>query len=216
MEGKYGEAREASSSSLHSSSISFFILLTQQFPILFLEINQYKEKIKIKNIMNIATVQHQHHQHQLRIRFQISMIPIQIHKFQSLFWLFLAFLNFIFPFKIFINLDQPRSTNLGWDFCKILPKSNCRCLIIHLNPNYSPLPSLCDLSLISAIDVINSNLFLYQTPQNLRELNHVYNDGGSRGSSRSNNEVMLLKYEPLSFSLSSNKNNQNQMSVHHP
>jgi len=78
-----------------------------------------------------------------------------------------------------------------------------------LNPSYSPLPSLYDPSLISAIDVINSNPFLYQ---NLREMNHVYNDGGGSSSSN-NNEVMLLKSEPLSLSLSSNKNNQNQMSA---
>jgi len=76
-----------------------------------------------------------------------------------------------------------------------------------LNPNYSPLPSLYDPSLISAIDAINSNPFLYQ---NLRQMNHVYNDGGS---SSNNNEAMLLKSEPLSLSLSSNKNNQNQMSA---
>ncbi|AES81756.1 hypothetical protein MTR_7g100250 [Medicago truncatula] len=72
------------------------------------------------------------------------------------------------------------------------------------------------LILGTGLDVINSNPFLYQTPQNLRELNHLYNDGGNRGSSRSNNEIMLFKYEPLSFSLLTNKNNQNQMSVHHP
>lgn len=74
-----------------------------------------------------------------------------------------------------------------------------------LNPNYSPLPSLYDPSLISPLDAINSNPFLYQT-----QMNHVYNDGGS---SSNNNEVMLLKSEPLSLSLSSNKNNQNQMSA---
>ncbi|XP_004515685.1 BEL1-like homeodomain protein 9 [Cicer arietinum] len=91
-----------------------------------------------------------------------------------------------------------------------------------LHPNSLPLPSLYDPSLISSNfmmgfgGVVNSSSsqlnspidpFVYQA-QNLREFNHGYtNEGGSS----SNSEVMLLKSEPLSLSLSSNKNNQNQV-----
>ncbi|CAI8612713.1 unnamed protein product [Vicia faba] len=82
-----------------------------------------------------------------------------------------------------------------------------------LNPTSTPLPSLYDPSFISpifspstnqTIEAINTNPFLYQT----------YNDGGNTNT---NSEVMLLKSEPLSLSLSSSQqNNLTQMSVHHP
>ncbi|CAL5192217.1 unnamed protein product [Lathyrus oleraceus] len=79
-----------------------------------------------------------------------------------------------------------------------------------LNPSSTPLPSLYDPSFISSdfspstnqtIEAISTNPFLYPT----------YNDGGN-----TNSEVMLLKSEPLSLSLSSQQNNQTQMNVHHP
>ncbi|XP_058739688.1 BEL1-like homeodomain protein 9 [Vicia villosa] len=82
-----------------------------------------------------------------------------------------------------------------------------------LNPSSTPLPSLYDPSFISpvfspstnqTIEAITTNPFLYQT----------YNDGCNTNT---NSEVMLLKSEPLSLSLSSSQqNNQVQMSVHHP
>jgi hypothetical protein len=90
-----------------------------------------------------------------------------------------------------------------------------------LHPNYPPLPSPYDPSLISSIFLSstnqnhtimnNTNPLLYQ-PQNLREFNHSYTDVGSSN----NSEVILLKSEPLSLSSHKNNQNQNQMNIHHP
>ncbi|PNY16522.1 BEL1-like homeodomain protein 9-like [Trifolium pratense] len=88
-----------------------------------------------------------------------------------------------------------------------------------LHPNYPPLPSPYDPSLISSLflpstnqnhSIMNPNPLLYQ-PQN-----HGYTDiSASSSSNTNNNEVMLLKSEPLSLTLSSNQNNY-QMNIHNP
>ncbi|XP_061348353.1 BEL1-like homeodomain protein 9 [Gastrolobium bilobum] len=58
----------------------------------------------------------------------------------------------------------------------------------------------------AAIQVINSNPFLYQAQslQNLREFDQSYNDGS---------EIMVFKPEPLSLSLSSHNNNRNPLEL---